>query len=326
MKNNTLNFFKAIACVMVLLIHVPFSGVIGDILIIIARFGVPFFFMVSGYYSYKNKDNKKYIKRQLLKILKLSIFSILIYSIVTPIIYSNSVNGFEPSNVFNFMNLKFMILFNNVNLGYHLWYLLALLYVYLIYYVFTFIFNKNNILYIFIPILMFFSVFLSYLLCYNFISYNGIVVRNFLFIGLPFFMLGNLISKNKKNILYLLIKNTFLIIMIIVSLFFVIFEYLIGFTSSIYLSSIILAINIFVLAEKNPTFFKNKNLLVIFGEKYSLSFYISHVMVYNILNLFFSESSIYLEYSPFIVFSITLVFIYIYYKIKGKIVKKLVVS
>jgi hypothetical protein len=109
-------------------------------------------------------------------------------------------------------------------------------------------------------------------------------------------------------------------------LFFVIFEYLIGFTSSIYLSSIILAINIFVLAEKNPTFFKNKNLLVIFGEKYSLSFYISHVMVYNILNLFFSESSIYLEYSPFIVFSITLVFIYIYYKIKGKIVKKLVVS
>ena len=42
-------------------------------------------------------------------------------------------------------------------------------------------------------------------------------------------------------------------------MFFVIFEYLIGFTSDIYLSSIILAINIFVLAEKNPTFFKNKN-------------------------------------------------------------------
>jgi surface polysaccharide O-acyltransferase-like enzyme len=56
MKNNTLNFIKTIACAMVVFIHIKFPYEYGYYVNTLARFGVPFFFMISGYFSFKNFD------------------------------------------------------------------------------------------------------------------------------------------------------------------------------------------------------------------------------------------------------------------------------
>ena len=52
-KNSTLELIKLFASYMVVFIHVPFYGKYGDAIDAIARFAVPFFFLVSGFYSYQ---------------------------------------------------------------------------------------------------------------------------------------------------------------------------------------------------------------------------------------------------------------------------------
>ena len=104
-------------------------------------------------------------------------------------------------NTFNFENLKYFILFNSLPFGTHLWYLFSLIYVYIIYYIFKILFKNDKILYIFIPLLLIMCIIIEYLVFSGFIFYQNIVIRNFLFIGLPFFMLGNLICKHKHSFL-----------------------------------------------------------------------------------------------------------------------------
>ena len=52
-RNQNIDFFKGIACILIVFIHAPFPEFFGDYIIKpIARFAVPFFFMVSGYFLY----------------------------------------------------------------------------------------------------------------------------------------------------------------------------------------------------------------------------------------------------------------------------------
>ena len=50
-QNYKLDLFKCIAAYCVVLIHVPFPGMVGNAANCLARFAVPLFFLVSGYYS-----------------------------------------------------------------------------------------------------------------------------------------------------------------------------------------------------------------------------------------------------------------------------------
>ena len=61
-KNYTLELLKLFASYMVVFIHVPFNGKIGDVAVALARFAVPLFFFISGYYSFQIKP-AKIIKR-----------------------------------------------------------------------------------------------------------------------------------------------------------------------------------------------------------------------------------------------------------------------
>lgn len=52
MRNRTFDLFKWVAALFVLLLHVPFPGDVGGTVRMFARWAVPFFFMVSGYFTY----------------------------------------------------------------------------------------------------------------------------------------------------------------------------------------------------------------------------------------------------------------------------------
>ena len=51
--NYCMDFLKGLACIFVVFIHVKFPGDFGQAVQAIARFAVPFFFMVSGYYYFR---------------------------------------------------------------------------------------------------------------------------------------------------------------------------------------------------------------------------------------------------------------------------------
>lgn len=52
MRNKSLDAVKAIAACLVVCIHVSFPGQAGQLVKVLARCAVPFFFMVSGYFCY----------------------------------------------------------------------------------------------------------------------------------------------------------------------------------------------------------------------------------------------------------------------------------
>ena len=76
-RNNTLELLKVFAAYMVVFIHVIFSGYVGTAIETLARFAVPFFFVISGFYSYGISTQK--IKKRIKKILILIVFAVFSY-------------------------------------------------------------------------------------------------------------------------------------------------------------------------------------------------------------------------------------------------------
>ena len=60
MKNNCLNVWKGIAAFFVVFIHCSFPSPVGGMMNGLARWAVPMFFLISGYFSYgKGADTVK---------------------------------------------------------------------------------------------------------------------------------------------------------------------------------------------------------------------------------------------------------------------------
>ncbi len=77
MKNDCLNVWKAAAAFSVVLIHCRFPGDAGMAAKAAARFAVPFFFMISGYFSYGK--GKETIRRRAIRIVKTLIIASAVY-------------------------------------------------------------------------------------------------------------------------------------------------------------------------------------------------------------------------------------------------------
>ena len=195
-KNNTLELLKLFASYMVVFIHILFHGKMGVTIDALARFAVPFFFLVSGYCSYQITTEK--IKKRIKNILTLFMLSaICCMSFEIIILLKYDTDGLIALfNKFTTLSTYLNLLVFNVpvNSG-HLWYLLAVLYVYVIFYFTTKFHIKENVIFI----VSLFLLVLQFLLGEG-LSIFGIVlptpfVRNFALMGIPFFALGLFVKK-----------------------------------------------------------------------------------------------------------------------------------
>ncbi len=75
-KNLSLELAKLLAACFVVFIHAPFPGTLGSVVTCMARFAVPFFFAVSGYYSLG--IGEKRLKKRILHLLKLHLITAVI--------------------------------------------------------------------------------------------------------------------------------------------------------------------------------------------------------------------------------------------------------
>ena len=186
---------------MVVFIHVIFPGKIGTVLETLARFAVPFFFFISGFYSYGISPTK--IINRIKKILTLIIFATVSYTLfnISLLLLSGGWNDVSAyfSNYVDFGNVVKLIFLNiPVRLEY-LWYLYAMLYVYIFFY-FTTIFRVNEK----VIFTLSFSLLIVHVLLVEVLSVYGIFipsqfVRNFAVMGIPFFVVGSFakIHQNK---------------------------------------------------------------------------------------------------------------------------------
>ena len=111
--------------------QVFFSPDVKAVIIPLTRIGVPLFFIISGYFFYPRfrENNNAYLKRQLLKITKVTSVAIVIY-----LVYSFLKGEMTISSLVSIKRWGLLFLFNVSTVGVHLWYLLAYIYVLLIVY------------------------------------------------------------------------------------------------------------------------------------------------------------------------------------------------
>ncbi len=322
-KNNTLYSFKTLACFCIILIHCNFPGKFGELSLVLSRWAVPFFFMISGYFSFfeNSKMVKETIDKRIKNICKMVLIAFIGYFILhlLIILYQGDIQQYiseiiMPTNLLKFICLNWTTPYVGVG---HLWYLFAMIYVYLLYKLISkYNLYKPSYIYSFISI---FGIYLFEIINkYYELGVETIWWRNFLFLGFPFFMLGHFIHKNEKKVKAeeKRLKKV-LGIVLISSICILIFE-IILFKSSfdLYLNSVVIAVLSFLIALNYP----NIKFLNEIGEKDSSSIYIIHyaviIIICKILNNYNVDIIILKYIQPFMVFGISLLFSIIFRKVK----------
>lgn len=201
-RNDTFDILKLLAAYMVVFIHVPFYGNFGAVVESLARFAVPFFFVSSGFFSYRLPAEK--FKKRILHILGLYAFAaplFLMAKCAEMLIFRDIQSVFQfLGQYLDPVTLVKLFLFNEPVSSLHLWFLLALVYVYVTFYFTTRCGVGDKCVFI-----LCFGLLLARLLLDEVFSAFGIFVpeflfRNFLLTGIPFFGIGMLVKKYESSI------------------------------------------------------------------------------------------------------------------------------
>lgn len=137
-RNQSMELCKFIASLFVIFIHVPFPGEFGKQMDCLARFAVPIFFMISGYFNYG--VSRKQIVKRTARTVKLLIIGVLlcVFSecICVELDGGSTISHFRQMIPEQSQVVKWIILHTMpdvIPMG-HLWYLTSMIVCYLIYY------------------------------------------------------------------------------------------------------------------------------------------------------------------------------------------------
>lgn len=284
-KNRCLNFIKGVAMMLIVVLHGEFPTYIGSIINMFARWGVPVFFMTSGFFLYKEGENhysEDKFKKKIIRILKYVIIYFIL-NIAYQLIKDTLLYDFSTSvkNILSLINPKNIIdtvLFNRTIIGVGGWFLTGMLLAYIVLY----FINKKDVFdkayYAIIPLLS-----MQFILAYipHFLG-NEIAVwyyRNTWFLALPCMLLGHYIHKNEEKIRKIYPDKWWIVILLLslgigVSSFERIF--IGGF--SIYIGTIILALTVFGYAVKHPEKYY-VSAIEWMGEKITLYMFMVHPFI-----------------------------------------------
>lgn len=294
-KIDSFDVLKVMACIAVILIHCRFPGYLGNVCRTLAKFAVPFFFMISGFfalYGLQPKVEKEKIKSKIIHITKIiiivGIFYGIFYAVYTQLICHQTI---DMGSIFTINNIIKFILANSPFIYSHLWFILALLYCY----IFTLICPKKiqgkwKKYYVIIA-LVFFTITSEISPKFGMkltLGNTEIAVYNiFLFRALPFYLLGMILRENRDKIIESKLTNKMCIVMIIIGFLASIIERIIFVESQFYLGTYISVIFLFIFAMKNEEVNKC-NTIKFIGRYLSMYVYIIHIAVLEILNYIFA--------------------------------------
>ena len=335
MPNKSLNQIKFIASIFVVLLHTSMfryvnqTGFVFDYIVdTIARFGVPIFFSISGYFLYsKYRDGgKKYWLNYVKKILWLHLWVGFIYQVAV-LTEIKLKGGIVPPSFFNPMHIVNSFLYGGLHT--HLWYLSSLAFAVTVLFIASRFKLEKPLFYIglilniigtfgnteiYAPISyntqMFFFKFFNHFGLH--LSPTGFPSRNGLFFALPYIMMGYFIAQTKlhekinlnKNKLFGLISLFILLQITERSAAVLLLKSSQG--SNFFISTLPLVFFIMILGLKETDLFPKLN--SISGK--SLNIYLWHpmgmIIFTNILKTFTNEKEILfsLLFTPLIIGSI----------------------
>lgn len=315
-RQESFDFLKFFLAFLVVIIHTGFTGSTGMRILAFARMAVPMFFMITGYYLPLMSDEK--IRKYLIKITCLTAFSSLFYTLSPHASTDWFAQTFTMKKI-----LTWLLLNEFMSVG-HLWYFYALLYALVIIY-FTRKLRKMKILYVALPLLLFGNYLLSFFVHY-------VYYRNFLFLGLPYVLLGCMFRNYENRILDIFHQSRTLILWFIVMCIGLCIELFVYKLTGVkvvrdhYLFTIPMVACAFTLVLRNPHYGAG-SFWAFASKNYSAYIYIMHIFVMNLLCfglkfvlgeevfLDLTENNLFRNTYPFLVFGTTLLLVMAGYNI-----------
>ena len=292
MKNHCLNVWKGIAAFAVVLIHCTLPGVPGEIIKGIARFAVPLFFLISGYFAYGRED--AVLKRRESHIFRLYVGAVAVYYLWAAIRYFLSQRTFAQMGAELFPDggrtVSDLLLFNRTAMAPHLWFMGALVYCYLFYRLLARKRLEERV-YLLIPVLLAANLLLGEGRGLTGIAVPVRWIRSFWLTGFPFFLWGSWFACREKQGGLRLHRGAGIALvaagMILSSV-----ECLWSGYDELYVGSILTAEGLFRLALAFPDLGKG-SLLARIGERDSANIYLWHMLLRNFAALAFLMAGFY---------------------------------
>lgn len=332
-RNIGLDFLKIICSFMVVCIHIQFPNIAGTIITPITRIAVPIFFMITGYFYSITKENNNEA-RQIKKIAKLFVGAnvlYLLYALFKSLLKEKTALVFF-SKIVNLETVLKFVLLNDSPFGGHLWYLGAILYVLIILFFFEKKWSREK-LYRFIPILLIIDLALGkYSLLILGKEFPVVFVRNFLCVGLPYFLIGDMLFKIKPKIKsYNLILLTGLFVITTLLERFTLGALNVNAVRDHYISTTFLSVFVFLCAVNFGNMVNNRvcKKCCVIGSELTLLVYILHPIFVDIISKGIQAvvrnetiKTVFEYASPFIVFVVSVIVSWILH-FGGKKVKNL---
>ena len=328
-----LDILKFICAFFVVCIHSHMNGAYMQYFISVTRVAVPVFFMITGFF-YSGTEKRHRETAQIKKIFRLAVFASILFFVWEVLVYSLS-GELESylSNCFSLRSVLGFIFLNYTPICGHLWYLFAILYVLVIVY-FAKRHNFMKVLYILTPFLLIGDQLLGN---YSKFLFGFVLarrcVRNFLFVGIPYFCIGNLIFRFKDRIFavpYLSAKCAALSVLFCVT---TVLERLFLVSKNACslrdhgMSILFLSVSLFILfisVYKKRTPSAAESLAATIGRRYSSSIYIIHPIFIRIVDFLMKQIGIfdiYIHFSAVIIFAVTAAAVIIFEKLKRSAAK-----
>lgn len=284
LENKSMNLLKGISCLIVVLLHCPFPGILGEAIIYGVRFSVPIFFMITGYYSYKK--NELWLLCQMKKTLVLIIKGEVFCGMVNVII---NIGRKQPELYDWIENTEIIkhplktIFFGCVWNG-TLWYLYALFWTLFIIYLAEKYFTHKKFLYYLIPLMALVHI-VGRVIVQNYCNIDKWVFlfRSSVLFGIPFVLFGRWIAEYETT-LKKYIEEHRCVSILTMGIGFEIAEFICWHQyMDLHFSTIIISFALFWWACMHPS----KDyipVLRVFGKKYSMWVYIVHFPCIFIVN------------------------------------------
>lgn len=132
MRNRTFDLFKWAAALSVLLLHVPLPGDLGGTVRLLARWAVPFFFMVSGYFTYgvMHRGDTRRLLLRMRRLCCIFVPAACFYALWCCFMLSDKTPLQFFKSHYTLRTLLSFLFLNNTQSKGHLWFLPALIYCY----------------------------------------------------------------------------------------------------------------------------------------------------------------------------------------------------
>ena len=306
-SNQTIESMRFVSCVSILFIHCgfPVPKTVSGYSMAVARFAVPFLILLSGWYADHNGETTKAKKktRDTMRVIAIGGAVCIIWNCLNSYLrYGELTSWIIPycnqRTAVNFLLYNRAVFFNSV-----FYYFFILIYVYALFIAAQKL-RITRILYYLIPLLLLTGIYIC-----EFSDLPWYYGGNYLFVGLPMFMLGHFLRTKQDKLLRLKDKEW---IIILTGVLITSCEYRIQGSRYLYSGSIVIAVAVLLFCINHGTM-RCPQTLAAAGSFLSLPVIVVHCEVRDTLQILFSFGRYML---PIMVLLISLAIAILYEKIR----------